>query len=267
MNTGDYIYLYCVTKEQPNLQGLGDLAGGLYLISAAGLYASVCNVPKNEFCEENLENNFNDLEWLKKNVDRHEKTIEGIMKGTSVIPFKLATVFFNEQNLQTFLEKYAGEIEEKLDYVKNKEEWGVKIYCEPGKLKQSLLLESEKLREINSQISSASPGKAYLLNKKKTELISLETEVAIIRYRKIFLELLENNCFKARLLELKPRKSTGRNDDMILNAAFLVDNNMVPRFISQAKALESEPEFAAKGFYFNSTGPWPPYNFCHLTER
>ncbi len=267
MKSGDYIYLYCVTKEQPNLQGLGVLAGDLYLVSAGGLHASVCNVPQDEFCEENLENNFNDLEWLKKNVGRHEKTIEGIMKGTSVIPFKLATVFFNEQNLRAFLEKYAGEIEEKLNYVKNKEEWGVKIYCDPERLKQNLLLESGKLREINSQISSASPGKAYLLGKKKAELVSLEIEDAIIRYRKTFLELFENNCFKARLLELKPRKSTGRNDDMILNAAFLVDNDMVPQFISQAKALESEPEFAAKGFYFNSTGPWPPYNFCHLTER
>ncbi|MEI6422262.1 MAG: GvpL/GvpF family gas vesicle protein [Lentisphaerota bacterium] len=267
MSSGNYIYLYCVTKEEPNLERRGALEDELYLIPASGLYACVSNVPEDEFGEENLEKNLHDLEWLKKNVERHEKTIEGIMKDTSVIPFKLATVFFNEQNVQAFLAKYADGMGEKLDYVKNKQEWGVKIYCDPEKLKQSTLLESEKLREIDRQINSASPGKAYLLGKKKNELVAAELDEAMVRYRKTFLALLEGFCFKSSILETTPRKVTGRNDDMILNAAFLVEKSMVPQFISQFETLESEPEFAAKGFCFSSTGPWAPYNFCQLTER
>jgi hypothetical protein len=259
--------LYCVTKEQPALVALGFSDDELYFIPTAGLYACVCNVPENEFSEENLEKNLNDLEWLKKNVERHEKTIEKIMQGTSVIPFKLATVFFNEQNLQSFLEKYTGEMNEKLNYVKDKEEWGVKIYYEPEKLKQSVLLESGKLREIDRQISSASPGKAYLLGKKKTELISVEMNEGINRYRETFLELLKKFCFNACILELKSRKVTGRNDDMILNAAFLIEKNMVPQFVSLLKTLGNDSEFTAIGFCFDSTGPWPPYNFCQLAER
>ena len=267
MNTGNYIYLYCITKEQPKLDTLEALADGLYLIPGNNLYATVCNVSKNEFDEENLKHNLRDLEWLKSHAQRHEIIIEGIMKETTVIPSKFATVFFNEQNLQSFLEKYAGDLKEKLDYLENKQEWGIKIYFDHEKLTPSILLENEMILAIDNQINAASPGKAYFLQKKKTGLKAKAVEDGIVRYRKVFLELLQNFCVQTKINEITPRQFTGRDEDMILNVAFLIEDDMVPKFIKQLNAFVSESEFTAFGFHFESSGPWPPYNFSQLTER
>lgn len=267
MSTDNYIYLYCITKENPKLETLGTLADGLYSIHGGNLYVTVCNVPQDEFNEENLKKNLSDLEWLKTHAERHEIIIEGIMKTIPVIPSKFATVFFNEQNLLSFLEKYADELNEKLAYLGNKEEWGVKIYCDQEKLTEGIIKENEMIQAIDSQISSASPGKAYLLRKKKIGLLAEAVKEGMDRYRKSFLELLQNFSTQTKINDTTPRKFTGRNEDMILNAAFLIENNMVPKFIKQVKAFTSESEFTALGFHFDSSGPWPPYNFCQLTER
>lgn len=267
MSTDNYIYLYCVTQAQPNLKNLGVLAEGIFVILAGNLCASVCYVPENEFNEDNLKKNITNLEWLKTHAERHERIIEGIMGNTAVIPSKFATVFFNEQSLQSFLDKYAVDLNDKLNSLANKEEWDVKIYCDPEQLTQSILLEDKSLLELDYQISTASPGKAYLLRKKKNGLIAEAVENGIVRYRKAFLARLENFCSQSKINATTARQFTGRNDDMILNAAFLVEKKLVPEFIEQVQALDAEWKCVVKRFYCESSGPWPPYNFCQLTER
>ncbi len=265
MSAATYIYLYCVTQEPPQLERAGAVDAALYCLAGAGLYATVSDVPAHEFSAEQLENNFNDLAWLKHHVARHETVIEALMKATPVIPFKLATVFFNEANVQSFLEQYAGELTQKFMELRHKEEWGLKIYCAAEALQASLLLECDALRDLDQHIKAASPGKAYLLGKKKVEVLAVELEHGIGRYRAIFLERVEPLVCATKHLELQPRKATGRTDDMMLNAAFLVETATVARFAALVDELAAA--FAAKGFAFSSTGPWPPYNFCHLTER
>ena len=44
---------------------------------------------------------------------------------------------------------------------------GVKIYCNSEKLKENLMQEDEQLLNIDKEINSSAPGKAYLLKKKK----------------------------------------------------------------------------------------------------
>lgn len=80
------------------------------------------------------------------------------MKNTYVIPFKFATIFNTEDNLKTMFEEHLEGFKDILIKLEEKEEWGVKIYCNSEKLKENLIQEDEQL--LNS---------AFLINKDKVE--------------------------------------------------------------------------------------------------
>ena len=47
---------------------------------------------------------------------------------------------------------------------------------------------------------------------------------------------------------------------MILNAAFLVEKNKLSSFIREIEIIKIQYE--GSDFFFDCTGPCPPYNFC-----
>jgi hypothetical protein len=58
---------------------------------------------------------------------------------------------------------------------------------------------------------------------------------------------------------LQAPECSGRQDEMIVNAAFLVADENLPAFM--AALADIEQEYSDDGFTFEVTGPWPPYSF------
>ena len=58
-------------------------------------------------------------------------------------------------------------------------------------------------------------------------------------------------------LDLQSRELSGRDEEMVFNAAYLVEDR--ERFEEELGALADEHR--ARGVDFELTGPWPPYNF------
>src|SRR3989304_6541840 len=75
-----------------------------------------------------------------------------------------------------------------------------------------------------------------------------------------FLSGLKQQSLRTRFNRSLPRDVTERMDDMILNAAFLVEKNKLSAFIREIEILKRQYE--GMDFFFDCTGPWPPYNFC-----
>ena len=274
-----------------------DSVDSLYFIYHRGLFAVVSKVKESEFDEENLKRNLTDLEWIKVRVNIHEKVIEGIMKNTClpdrqacVIPFKFATLFNTEGNLKTMLGAHLEEFKNILKKLEYKEEWGVKVYCNSEKLRENLTREDEQLLNIDKEINGSTtptidperpstlpgispelvegrsrrvnpigPGKIYLLKKKKEELLNIAANKERNKYAQHSFERLSRYGAEARINKLLPKEATERKDDMILNSAFLVDKNKVTDFLTMVEGLKAV--FVDRGFFFDCTGPWPPYNF------
>lgn len=258
----ELIYLYCVSQKEPNFKDL-DLSN-IYPIHHLGLYAVVSKVSEDEFSEENLKKNLANLEWIKEKANMHEKIIEGIMKDTCVIPFKFGTIFNTEDNLKACLQEHGEEFKENLKNLEGKEEWGLKVYCDMKKLKEAIGKEDAETLKIEEEIKSSSSGKAYLLKKKKEELIKDALNKRINEYGQKSFETLKDLSIEARINKLLPKEVTEREDEMILNAAFLVDKNKVSEFIQATGVLKGK--YTDKGFSFDCTGPWPPYNFTTIKE-
>jgi len=259
------IYLYCVTNNAPKLKEIENLVDNPYFIYYQGLCAIVNKIKESEFTEENLKRNLADLEWIKAKAIIHEKVIEGIMKNTCVIPFKFATIFDTEDNLKAMLEEHVQTLKEKLKNLEGKEEWGVKIYCDIERLKGAVIQEESGILKIEKEINSSSSGKAYFLKKKKEELMKEAVNKRINEYGQESFELFKRLSYEARINKLLPKEVTEREDDMVLNSAFLVDKDKVSEFIHAVDDLKTR--YNDKGFDFDCTGPWPPYNFCNLSKE
>lgn len=259
------IYLYCITDKEPNLNGSIELVSGLYFIDEQGLYAVASKEKEDEFSEENLKKNLSNLDWVKAKATAHERVIEEVMKDTCVVPFKFATLFNTEKSLKTMLNEHEQEFKENLIELAGKEEWGIKIYCDKERLKESLNINNEELLKIDQEISSASPGKAFILKKKREELLEIILNKSLNQYVQESFNQLGRYCQEGRLNRVLPREATGRNEDMILNAAYLVAKDKVARFNQEADRLNSDGK--EKGISFDLSGPWPPYNFCQPLSK
>ena len=115
------------------------------------------------------------------------------------------------------------------------------------------------------QIMASSPGKAFLLKRKKTELIENEMDRLIKNYGQEYYNDFKNLSEATSLNNLLPKEYTGREDTMILNAAFLVRKTNVPDFKNRVGFLRRKD--GNSGFFIEATGPWPPYSFISIKEN
>jgi len=265
MTENQLVYLYCVTNKEPELTETDGLAGNLYLIRHRGLYAVAGKVNETEFGENGLKENMADLEWIKTNAATHERIIERVMADADVIPFKFATLFNTDQSLKAMLEAYREEFDTILQRLEDKQEWGVKIYCDVNKVKTFSVANEPEILEIQNKIRASSPGKIFFLEKKKAELLAKAANDRANEYCQESFDLLKDLSCEARINKLLPKQATEREDDMILNSAFLVGKDEVGDFINIVDMLKAHYE--NKGFSIGCTGPWPPYNFCGLTNQ
>jgi hypothetical protein len=258
------VYLYCIADSEPKIEQIEDADNNLYSICHNGLYAVVGKVDQQEFGEEGLKKNMADMEWIKAKVSVHERITEQVMAGTNVIPFKFGTLFSTDVSLKAMLEQYGQEFKAILGKLAFKQEWGLKIYYSPEKLKANLSNGDLEILKIEDEIKSAPAGKSYFLKKKKNELIEKTLNEKINECGQESFELLKELSFEARINRLLPREVTERDDEMVLNSAFLVDRDEVGDFRNMVDTLKMHYE--GKGFYIDCTGPWPPYNFCGLSS-
>ncbi|MDZ4204671.1 MAG: GvpL/GvpF family gas vesicle protein [Bacteroidales bacterium] len=260
----DLIYVYCLSNSPPELGG--ELKSvGLKAIAAGNFYVVVKYVSESEFSEENFKKNLSDIQWLETNAREHIRVITTIMEYSTVIPFKFGTIYNTEASLKKFITDYSGSLIENFHHIKGKEEWSVKIYCDRKELCKQIDELSEEAAALEKQIMASSPGKAFLLTRKKTDLIENEMDRLCKNYGQEYYNEFKNLSESASLNNLLPKEFTGRKDTMILNATFLVSKNKVTDFRSTVDTLRKKD--GNSGFFIEATGPWPPFSFISIKEK
>jgi len=218
-------------------------------------------VSPDDFSEDNLKKHLADMSWVEKNIRLHEKVIEEIMKAQAVLPFKFGTVFESEANVEKLLKTKNTEFKAALANLDGKEEWGLKIYCNSGYFKDALCSKDERIIEKEKEILSAGKGKAFFLKKKKDEIIKDIINEKISEYTKDCFERLKITAVDNKINNVLPKEVTEKQEDMVLNAAFLINNKRIKELENGLAYLRTK--YTDKGLIFDCTGPWPPYNFCH----
>lgn len=262
--TDPLIYAYCLTKSLP--AGLAGIqTGKLDSVTAGNFHVVIKYVSPDEYSEEKLKKNLSDVQWLDINAREHVAVIGKIMEDNDVIPFNFGTVFQTTGNLKKFVSDYSDSLQANLEKVSGKTEWGVKIYCNLKVISEQIDDLSPVAADLEQQIMASSPGKAFLLRRKKADLIENELNRLTKQYGQEYFEEISQFSIETVLNNLLPKELTGRDDSMILNAAFLVLREKSQLLMTTIYSLKQKYE--QFGFDVDVSGPWPPYSFISIKEN
>ena len=259
----ELIYVYCISTSPlgllPNIESTN-----LKSLSFDDFHVFVKFVSESEFSEDNFKRNLADINWLESNAREHIKVISMIMENCTVIPFNFGTIYNNKESLDKFITDYSDSLIENFQHIKGKEEWSVKIYCDRKALCGKIDELSEDAAALEKQIMASSPGKAFLLKRKKSDLIDNEMDRLCKYYGQEYFDEFKSLSEFTSLNNLLPKEFTEDNT-MILNATFLVSKTKVAEFINTADTLSKKDKNS--GFYIEATGPWPPFSFIYIKEK
>lgn len=249
-------YVYTVArgldKVPPDLTGLN--AAPLAAVHHRELTAVTSVVSLEEFGEEPLRRNLENLGWLEEVARGHDQVVQGIARECASAPMRLATICLNEQRVRALLDEWYEPLQRALDRVEGREEWSVKVFA----------LRHEGGKQI-SKDQSARPGAGidYLRLRKamleQSEADAAATEQAAAEIHKA----LSEYAVAARRLAPQDPRLTGHTTPMVLNGAYLVDRDGSQGLQDMVAALAE----AVTSVRIELQGPWPPYSFATLEAR
>ncbi|MEU1385970.1 MULTISPECIES: GvpL/GvpF family gas vesicle protein [unclassified Nonomuraea] len=250
MATDQGVYLYAVTRDEgEGPDGLAGVAGApVRRLAHRGLAAFLSTVSLAEFGEEALRRSMEDLAWLEETARSHHRVVEAVAALRPTAPVRLVTVYTGEAQVRELLDERHEQFDAVLTRVAGRREWGVKAYAVPGRA------------EPVADPQGATPGAAYL-SRRRAALRSREADWrrAAEHAREVHEALMDiavvGRCHRAQDPQL-----SGRREQMVLNGAYLVDDERAAEF---AQAIEDVGE---QGVTVELVGPWAPYSFAALDQ-
>lgn len=242
-------YCYAVTRDLPagavdGLRGLEDAP--VQAITAGGLTAVAGPVPRGQYDETALRAKLEDLDWLEGVARRHNDVVGEVARCGVTLPFRLATLYLDQQRVRTVLKECHARISAALDRVEGRVEWGVKVHAEPSKPAPAA-----------PPASGDRPGRSYLrtrlTERRSRDELWRSARQAADEIDRALSELAEDRCaHRPQSAEL-----SGEPGVNVLNVAYLVPEARGDRFLARAADLRT----AARGCRVEVTGPWVPYSF------
>lgn len=256
MAKGFYIYGIRARSSAP-IKTKGVEQKDVYTISHENIEAVISDVDLCDFEPESIKEKLKNLEWAESQVRAHAAVLDECMQTSSVIPWKFGTVFKSIEGLQKFLRENWEKLRDILKKFSDRQEWGIKIYTDTGVLRQEIRKTDDEIKKLEQEIASKSKGAGFFLGKKLENILTSKTEKKISQIIAEIFETLGQQAEEKVENRLLDRRLTGKETDMVLNAAFLIKKDRIDDFMQAIKKLKEE----FRGSEFSLTGPWPPYNF------
>jgi hypothetical protein len=242
-------------------------------VVAGGLAAIAEDVPLDEFGEAALRRNLEDLSWLEAAARAHHRVIDAVAGHGPVVPMRLATVYRTDAGLAAALGERAADFRDALRRTDARQEWGVKVYAaqpdersvapdhgpppEPGAGARA----PAGARAGAQGPADAGAGAAYLRRRQSELATQRSAGRAAAAGAEAIHAGLTSLAAGSRLYPPQAPQLTGGRARMIINAAYLVDDERADDFAAAVTSLaRRHPEVRLE-----LTGPWPPYSFAGAT--
>ena len=264
MDSTTAVYLYCVVKAAlkpstakvpPGLEG-GTTPEAVAL--SRGLWLVTADVPLDVYGPGRLEPKLEDLDWVAEVAVAHEGVVEHFarMKGTTVVPTKLFTMFSSRERAVADLSRQRRGLEAVTRRVAGCDEWGVRVTRSAG-------VPAAARSGRTAQASRKPPtGAAFLAARRDARDAAKAARGEAALAAQSAYDRLTRFARDSRLRERGPE---GGSNPPILEAAFLVPVKGRTRFKAEAKRLAAA--CASAGADLTLTGPWPAYNFVSREGR
>ena len=265
--TAPAFYVYCIAENAAAAQLPADSLPAaieddakLEWVTVSHLAALVSQVPRETYSEDSLAEHLTDATWTAIRAMRHETVVEYVAKRTGVIPLRFGTIYLERSGIEQMLTEKSRELEEIIEHLRGREEWGVNVYCDRAVLLSSITSVSPVLRELVERAAQAPPGQSYLMQKKIDALRVDEARAAVNRIVDQIEAKLKEQTDDARRLRILKVETT-EHGELKAKFAFLVKRSSFEEFRDAAERLAQENQ--AAGVRLELTGPWPVYNFVN----
>lgn len=259
------LYLFCFARSDliPSLEGKGlSDQEPLFVLSFPEIAAVVCPVNAEDFCGPEAESRMQDLTWVGPRACRHEEVVEEVMRYSPVLPVGLGTIFVSPESLEKRVHAHHRAIREFLNQAMDKEEWAVKGFLDRARAKEEFLA-GLRVRE-EARLSTLSPGKRYFQEQRLLAAVEKDLSGWLKEACQGIVDELHPIVSAFCERKILSRRSTGREEEVVVNWAFWVDRNAVGDF--RGKIDRANIEHARRGLVFELSGPWPPYSFSPSLE-
>ena len=231
--------------------------GDVSLVSEGPVAGVASRVPLEEFDPSVLPERLGDAAWLEQKIRAHEQVLEDVLRSASVVPCRFCTVYQTEDELRRFLSERGSDLSAALAHVEGRVELGVKAFVDRERFMTGGAIRNDAIRELSERVAQSEGGRAYLEARQLDQLITDELMQFKDEIAEPLHERLAGASDDAVRLNLQRPEVSGRDDEMLLNGAYLVSDQ--PRFGTALRELGAEHRDS--GVELELTGPWPPYNF------
>lgn len=252
------VWLYAVARavDRERLAELTGVAGeSVRVVEGSGLAAVVGTVGLGEFGEQALQRNLEDLDWLEAKARDHDAVVHAVVGAGPAVPLRFATVCLDDERVRALLAERRQDFEAALRRLTGRTEWGVKGYVDPAALTRPAA--------GSAATGGRGAGTAYLVRRRAQLSAKEDAERTAAAYADDVHAALVRHSVTGRRHPAQHPKLAGRQDWMVLNGTYLVDDDRTGEFAAAVEALGRE----RAGLRLERTGPWPPYSFTGVDEE
>lgn len=251
---GEAWWVYCVLRSADADEAGAALTGvepgsAVEAVVEDDLAALASRVPLPEYGDEQLRLHLEHIEWLERTARAHEAVQRSVMARADLVPVRLCTLYRDRAAVRRVLRENAGLFADNLALVQGCSEWGVKVFVE---------LERQA-RPSAPPPTQASSGTDYLTGRQRERELALAADELSATCAQEVHVAVSALARGDRVNPAQRPETHGREAEMILNGAYLVEDGQVAELQSTVQQLGQV--WAASGMLVELTGPWPPYNF------
>ncbi len=242
------------TTAPPGIDG-----GPVSLIPNGSVAALATSVSAGDYAPDRVEALTADVDWVSSRAIAHDRVLTWASDISQVIPFPMWTLFRDGKAVKAMLTRRMAELERTFERIGDAKELIVRVYVQPGVLKDHLKEHNAELTRLEGEAARAAPGQKYLLERKIENLKrDAGRDVAARVAGEVHDALRQVSLESVREQPVNSGAPTEQGR-AILNASFLVPPTRVVDFQRALTGLVNNYE--PSGFKFDFTGPWPPYHF------
>lgn len=228
------------------------------VISEGGVAAIAHVVPEGGFTYETLEVRFQDPIWLQEAVQAHEAIVETLMQVTSILPMRFCTVYRDEEGVRGMLRRYGTIFADALDFLNDKAEWGLKVFCDREVVRCRILKGDEVVGEMLREIEGKPAGVIYLLRKRVEQICLTRTEEEVNR----LIDAVETEIRISAIERFSHEtiRMTDEDEQIALNVSYLIADDRIDNLLERVEEINNR--YRNSGIRCVLSGPWPPYGFA-----